>query len=141
MIENADTSEVLMRVRHLLALLVVLARAGGILALPIIGQGHLSQLLAEKLKTAGHFLVSVVAIRDVEGVDVSLLRRIATVDDPVGQLIYGAELGSATFACGVERLLVDLVSNNLVDDGDRANALGADPDSVASLPEDVRAGW
>ena len=71
----------------------------------------------------------VVAVGEVEGVDVPLVRRIAGGDDLVGQLVGRADLGAAALARVVEGVLVHFLGGGVVDDVDRLDALvvGLDP--------------
>ena len=110
--------------------LIELAAAVGALHLPVAEQVHLRQQpLGQDLDAVRDVVAPVVAVGEVEAVDVPLVRRVALGDDPVGQLVSGADLGPARLARVVERVLVHLVGGRVVDDVDVLHALvvGLDP--------------
>src|SRR5262249_55324213 len=75
----------------------------------------------------------VIAVGEVKAIDVPLIRRIALADEPIGQFVGGTDLGAATLAGMVERVLVHLLSGSVVDDVNGFNPLivglnpGVDP--------------
>ncbi len=86
--------------------------------LPVAKQVHLGhQLLLEQLDAlAGIAAAPVIAIREVEGVDVPLCGGVALVDQAVAELVGRGDLGAATLTDVVERLLVYLFGRRIVDD-------------------------
>src|SRR5690606_33378519 len=71
----------------------------------------------------------VVAIREVEHVDVPRIRRVVLLDDLGRELVGARDARAAGLARRVERLPVDLAGNGVVDDVARLQAVvvGADP--------------
>src|SRR5262249_22181650 len=99
-------------------------------------------LLLEKLDAVTRVVSApVVAVREVEGIDVPLVRREALVDQPGAELVGRADLRAARLADVEERVLVDFLGRRVVHDVpalDRA-VLRAEPgvDPEALDPDDL----
>lgn len=84
----------------------------------------------------GNVIAPVIAVGEMEGVDVPLIRRIAFVDDSFAQFVGRADLGAAAFAGVVEGVLVHFLGGRVVDDVDCLDTLvvsldpGIDPESL-----------
>src|SRR5262249_3028253 len=72
----------------------------------------------------------------MEGIDIPLVRRIASIDKLVGQGVSRADLGPAAFASVVERVLVHFLGGGVMNDVDRLDSLivslnpGVDPEGL-----------
>ena len=86
-------------------------------------------------------LAPVVAVGEMEHVDVPVGLGMLVVDDLVGQVVGRADPGAAAFAGVIERVLVDLASDRVVDDVASGHAVvlalepGVDPERLG--PDDL----
>ena len=122
------------QVRHVLEgffqFSVELARAVGALDLAVAEEVALGQeLVAQEADALAVVLAPVVAVGEVEDVDVPVGRGVVGVDDLVGQVVGRADPRAAALAGVVEGVLVDLAGDGVVDDvaGGHAVVLALEP--------------
>src|SRR5262245_34150426 len=134
---DAAAHDVVALAQHLVDVLVELARAVGALHLPVAEQVQLrQQLVLQDLHAGGDVVAPVVAVGEVEGVHVPLVRGVAGADDLVGQAVGRADLRTPRLARVVERVLVHLLRRRVVDDVGGLDALvvrldpGVDPERL-----------
>src|SRR5579875_823951 len=90
----------------------------------------------QNLQTMRSIIPPVVAVGEVESVDVPLVRRIAGGDNLVGQAVGRANLGAARFACVIKRVLIHFLGHCIVDNVDCLHTLvvsldpGVDPEGL-----------
>src|SRR5271157_642317 len=129
-------------VEGFLELAVELARSVGALDLPVAEEVALGQeLVAQEADAVAVILAPVVAVGEVEYVDVPVDGGMGLVDDLVRQRVGRADPRSAAFPGMVEGVLVDLAGHRVVDDvaGGHAVVLafqpGVDPEGLG--PDDL----
>src|SRR5271157_49770 len=129
-------------VEGFLELAVELARAVRALDLPVAEEVALGQeLVAQEADAVAVILSPVVAVGEVEHVDVPVDGGMELVDDLVRQRVGRADPRSAAFPGVVEGVLVDLAGDRVVDDVASGHAVvlafqpGVDPEGLG--PDDL----
>src|SRR5262249_513982 len=122
--------EVFLILEGLLELAVELARAVGAFDLAVAEEVALGQeLVAEQVDAVPVVLAPVVAVGEMEHVDVPLHLAVLIVDDLMAGVVSRGEPGAAALAGVVEGVLVDLAGDRVVDDvaGGHAVVLALEP--------------
>src|SRR6266545_379215 len=134
---DAAGDHVLAFAEQLVDVLEELAAAVGALHLPVTEQVQpRQQFLRQDLDAVRDVVAPVVAVGEVEGVNVPLIRRILCGDDLVGQRVGRTDLRAARLARVVERVLIHQMSHRIMHNVDVLDALvvrlepGIDPECL-----------
>src|SRR5262245_2011455 len=129
-VRNLADHHVLLLLGQLGDIVEELAAAVRALHLAVPEQIQLRQhLLGQQLHALGHVVPPVVPVREVERVDVPILRRVPLVDDLVRHVVGRADLRPAALPSVVKGVLVHLLGDRVVNDVQPVYALvvGLDP--------------